>query len=160
MAHPYHHAVSTQRQHKGEIEDYIEVHAWFDKSKESLADARYRQVLHHSFGIFLAEERFGITITNSSGREIPVRIIDKQHVREDTGFIPSPPQAFGSMEEPPWMRRNLGRDRPHLHADATVIRGAVRDDVGCSRGRSRGPHLEATAYSLCRAARACADAPG
>lgn len=120
MAHSYHHAVSTQRRHGGNIDDYLDVHEWFDSSKEFLADARHRQVLHHSFGIFLAQDQFGTTITNSSGREIPVRLIAEQHVIEDYTFIPSVDQCYGSMTLQPWMERNLDRDHPAFHASETV----------------------------------------
>lgn len=120
MAHSYHHAVSTQRTHGGEVEDYLALHDWFDSSKEFLADARHRQALHQSFGIFLAQERFGTTITNSKGRAIPTRLIAEQHVIEDCRFIPSVDQAFGSMTLEPWMERNLERDHPAFHAEETV----------------------------------------
>lgn len=129
MAHSYHHAVSTQKKHGGEVEDYIAIHEWFDSSKEFLADARHRQALHHSFGIFLAEDRFGVTVTNSKGRPIPTRLIAEQHVIEDCRFIPSVDQAFGSMTLEPWMERNLERDHPAFHAAESVAEwGGVEGD--------------------------------
>ena len=51
-----------------------------DRSKEIVADFRHRALRHHAEGIFLAEQLFGVTITNSRGRIIPVRLIGEQHV--------------------------------------------------------------------------------
>src|SRR5690554_4747491 len=129
MAHPYHHAISTQKKHGGRAEDYQAIHDWFDMSKEGLADVRHRNVLHHSLGIFLCERKFGITVPLSSGRMLPVRLIGEQHVFEDYGFIPSPIQSFHALKQLPWMGRNLDRDHPAFHAEATVAEwgGSVSD---------------------------------
>lgn len=144
MAHAYHHAVSTQKTHGGAAEDYLALHEWFDSSKEFLADARHRQALHHSFGIFLAQERFGVTIENSKRRQVPTRLIAEQHVIEDCRFIPSVDQAFGSMTLEPWMERNLERDHPVFHAAETVAEwgGQASDYLALHQflERSRG-HL-------------------
>jgi hypothetical protein len=40
-------------------------------------------------GIFLAEKLFGIAIVNSDGKQVPVRYVGEQHVREDLGRIPT-----------------------------------------------------------------------
>jgi hypothetical protein len=37
----------------------------------------------------MAERQFGVTITTSTGRVVPVRVIGEQHVMEDCGFIPN-----------------------------------------------------------------------
>jgi len=37
----------------------------------------------------MLERFFGVTITISTGRVVPVRLIGEQHVIEDLGFIPS-----------------------------------------------------------------------
>lgn len=131
MAHPYHHAISSQKRNGGEVSDYQAIHDWFDSSKESLPDVRHRQVLHNSFGIFLAEERFGTVIRNSSGRMIPVRLIGEQHVTEDCGFIPTPAQAVSSLEHEDWMDRNIERDHPLWHSarDVTEWGGMPEDYV-------------------------------
>ncbi|WP_435531525.1 DUF6915 family protein [Pseudogemmobacter faecipullorum] len=73
MAHPYHHALSSVKKWGGEVEDYIELHSWFDSSKLILADFRHRALRHHAEGIFLLETVFGKTLTLSSGRVIPTR---------------------------------------------------------------------------------------
>jgi hypothetical protein len=53
-----------------------------DESKALFADFRHRALRHHSDGIFLAEKLFGIAIANSDGKQVPVRYVGEQHVRE------------------------------------------------------------------------------
>jgi len=105
MAHSYHHAVSSARKWGGTAEDYLAIHAWFDRSKEIVADFRHRALRHHAEGIFLAERLFGVTITNSCGRIVPVRLIGEQHVREDLGRIPSFADWVRHIRPEPWMGR-------------------------------------------------------
>ena len=40
MAHPYHHALSSVRRFGGAVDDYLPLHAWFDESKQIIADFR------------------------------------------------------------------------------------------------------------------------
>src|SRR3546814_14212747 len=89
MGHCYHHALFSVRKWGGEPEDYLPLHQWFDESKAITADFRHRALRHHAEGIFMLERFFGTTITVSTGRVIPVRLVGEQHVREDLGFIPS-----------------------------------------------------------------------
>ncbi|MFC3631926.1 DUF6915 family protein [Paracoccus angustae] len=103
MAHPYHHALSSVRSWGGSIEDYLDVHAWFDGSKEILADFRHRALRHHAEGIFMSERLFGTTLTLASGRRIPTRWIGEQHVREDLGHIPSFADWARAIRPEPWM---------------------------------------------------------
>ena len=105
MAHPYHHALSSVRSWGGSIEDYLAVHAWFDGSKEILADFRHRALRHHAEGIFMSERLFGTTLTLASGRQIPTRWIGEQHVREDLGHIPSFADWARAIRPEPWMGR-------------------------------------------------------
>ena len=105
MAHPYHHALSSVRQWGGVPDDFIRIHSWFDESKMISADFRHRALRHHAEGIFMAEKIFGTTITISTGREIPVRWIGEQHVREDLGFIPSFADWLKAIRPEPWMGR-------------------------------------------------------
>lgn len=83
MSHPYHHAVARARTWGGVPGDYEPIESWFDHTKAFTPDARHRLLLHNSYGVFLAERRFGVTITNSDGRAIPVRIIGESHCKED-----------------------------------------------------------------------------
>ncbi len=103
MAHPYHHALSTVKKYGGQAEDYLDIHAWFDATKEQFADSRHRALRHHSQGIYECERVFGVTITNSSGREVPVRLIGEQHVIEDLGYIPTVADWLRHMNIEPWM---------------------------------------------------------
>jgi hypothetical protein len=106
MAHPWYHAVSSARKHGGAAEDYLAVHEWFDASKEHHGDFRHRALRHHTAGVFECERAFGVTLTNSDGRRIPVRWIAEQHVVEDLGFVPSPTQWLAAIEPEPWMMRS------------------------------------------------------
>jgi hypothetical protein len=106
MAHPFHHALSSVKRWGGRPEDYQPIHDWFDESKAHLADARHRALRHHSEGIFLCEQLFGNTITNSDGRVIPVRWVGEQHVQEDLGWIPTVKDWLEHMRLAPWMGRN------------------------------------------------------
>jgi len=105
MAHPYHHALSSQKKWGGNVDDYIGIHSWFDASKQIVADFRHRALRHHAEGIFMAEKIFGVTITLSSGRVIPTRWVGEQHVTEDLGFIPSFADWVRSIRPELWMGR-------------------------------------------------------
>jgi hypothetical protein len=112
MAHPFHHARSSARKYGGKPEDYQAIHDWFDATKEGFADFRHRALRHHSQGIFECERHFGTTITNSDGKEIPVRFIGEQHVREDCGYIPSAQDWLQHLQPQPWMIRGYPLDCP------------------------------------------------
>jgi hypothetical protein len=56
-----------------------------------------------SSGIYLIEDIFGRTLTNSDGKEVFVRDIAEQHVLEDVGFIPSLSDWLKEMPSQPWM---------------------------------------------------------
>ncbi len=105
MAHSFHHAVSSARKFGGVPDDYIDIHTWFDRSKEIIADFRHRALRHHAEGIFLAERIFGVTIKNAAGRLIPVRLIGEQHVIEDLGRIPGFADWVRCIRPEPWMGR-------------------------------------------------------
>jgi len=108
MAHPYHHAESSARKFGGSPGEYLDLHEWFDASKQYMADFRHRALRHHSAGIFMLEEAFGTTIMLSTGRVLPVRFIGEQHVLEDLGRIPTVQDWLGKIQPEPWM---LGRGR-------------------------------------------------
>ncbi len=105
MAHSYHHAVSSARRWGSTPDDTIAIHTWFDRSKEIVADFRHRALRHHAEGIFLAEQLFGVTVTLSTGRIVPVRLIGEQHVLEDLGRIPSFADWVRAIRPKPWMGR-------------------------------------------------------
>jgi hypothetical protein len=97
------HAENSARRFGGRAEDYIAIHNWFDESKAFLPDFRHRALRHHAEGIFLCERLFGITITNSEGRQVPVRYIGEQHVKEDLGRIPTVQDWLTQVKPQRWM---------------------------------------------------------
>jgi hypothetical protein len=110
MAHPWHHAISSAKQHGGKPEDYLKIHDWFDQTKAHMPDVRHRAILHSSFGIFLCEQVFGSTLVNSSGKHVPVRLIGEQHVMEDMGGkIPTAQDWLEEMSLRPWMTMGARR---------------------------------------------------
>jgi len=111
MPHAYHHALSSVKTWGGTVEDFARIHDWFDGSKQIIADFRHRALRHHAEGIFMAETLFGRTITLSSGRVVPTRLIGEQHVREDLGFIPSFADWVRAIRPEPWMGRSRVRHR-------------------------------------------------
>jgi hypothetical protein len=58
---------------------------------------------HHAEGIFLAEKLFGVAIVNSDGKQVPVRYLGEQHVREDLGRIPSVQDWLLQIKPQRWM---------------------------------------------------------
>lgn len=103
MAHPIEHAKNSVRKFGGTPADYLPIHRWFDESKALMPDFRHRSLRHHAEGIFLAESIFGVTLRNSDGRDVPVRYIGEQHVREDLGRIPSFQDWAENLRLQPWM---------------------------------------------------------
>ena len=105
MAHPFHHAERSVRLFGGLPDDYLSVHDWFDESKAHFADFRHRALRHHSEGIFLCESIFGSTIRNSDDKQIPVRLIGEQHVKDDLGWIPTVKDWLQHLAPQSWMTR-------------------------------------------------------
>ena len=109
MAHPLHHAASSARRYGGRAEDYVALHAWFDSIKAHLATPQHRALRHHTAGIFEAERVFGASLRNSAGREVPVRFLGEQHVREDCRRIPTVPDWLAAIPLRPWMANGVIR---------------------------------------------------
>jgi len=103
MAHPIKHAERSARKFDGRAEDYLAIHNWFDESKAFLSDIRHRALRHHAEGIFLCEKLFGITITNSEGKLVPVRYVGEQHVNEDLGRVPTAQDWLMQIKPQRWM---------------------------------------------------------
>jgi len=130
MAHSFHHAQSSARKFGGAPEDYLPVHTWFDATKEHLALPGHRALRHHSAGVFEAERVFGVTLTNSAGREVPVRFIGEQHVREDCRCIPTVADWLKNLPIESWMVNGvILPDIEHdlVDADINAWRVAVAD---------------------------------
>lgn len=119
MAHTFNHAENSARIFGGTPEDYQAIHNWFDATKECFADFRHRALRHHSQGIFECERVFGVTITNSEGKRVPVRYIGEQHVKEDCGGrIPTVQDWFKNIRPEAWMHRGYKLEGNH---DAKVL---------------------------------------
>jgi hypothetical protein len=97
------HARSSARKYGGKPEDYIEIHEYMDSTKSAHAEVTHRCVFHSAFGIFIVEDVFGRTLTNSDGKEVFVRDVAEQHVLEDLGYIPSLSDWLREMPAQPWM---------------------------------------------------------
>jgi len=109
MAHPVEHSRSSVRKWGGNETDYLPIHEWFDATKSWIGHSKHRLFRHHSEGIFECEKVFGKSIINSDGREVFVRYIGEQHVREDcNGKIPSAKEWIENLNDAPdWMRKTL-----------------------------------------------------
>ena len=105
MANAYHHSLSSVKHFGGQTEDYQDIHNWFDESKKIMPDYRHRALRHHAEGCFSCQDKFGITITNSDGKQVPVRLIAERHIKEDLGFLPSMIDWFCHIEPQEFMRR-------------------------------------------------------
>lgn len=103
MAHPLQHAESSARKFGGRAEDYLPIHNWFDESKAFFPDFRHRALRHHSEGIFLCERIFGVAIVNSEGKQVPVRYVGEQHVKDDLGRIPTAQDWLSQIRPQRWM---------------------------------------------------------
>ena len=108
----YNHCKSSVHKFGGEEDDYLEIHQWFDETKNYYGDLRHRALRHHTLGIQQCEEKFGVVIMNSAGHEIPTRLIGEQHVREDCGFIPSMQRWLLSMRVDDWMIKMPEETKP------------------------------------------------
>lgn len=112
MSHPWEHAKITAKKYGGQPEEHLPIHSFFDQSKAGLANHRHRAALHHSEGVFWAEDRFGetITVTRDDGSEkaVPTRRIAEDHVAQDLGHIPSLKDWLTHLESVRWMRAPAG----------------------------------------------------
>lgn len=117
------HAKSSARKFGGKPEEYLVYHEWFDSSKSVIADNRHRALYHTAFCVGpggLLEQVFGKTMTNSDGKEVSIRDIGEQHIREDFGgHIPTLQDFFSQMTLAPWMS-GIGRPPSAYQAQPPV----------------------------------------
>jgi hypothetical protein len=100
---PYLHGKVSAKKFGGRPEDYQAIHDFIDSSKAHFPDMRHRALLHSSFGIFIAEQVFGINITNSDGKLVSVRDVAEQHVIDDLGRIPTVQDYLQGMPVYSWL---------------------------------------------------------
>lgn len=158
MGHAYHHAESSARKFGGSAQDYLALHAWFDATKSHLALPSHRALRHHAEGIFALEGEFGVVVTNSAGREVPVRFVGEQHVREDCRCIPTIADWLRHLPMEPWMVNGIMLPDQELDVDTigvTAWRHAVSerqtvlgygDWAAQHRERAREAHVQATRH--------------
>lgn len=101
---PWHHALSSAKKFGGDPLAYIELHNWFDETKQFTGDWTHRALRHHSAGVEWAIQKFGHTIRTTEG-DVPTKLVAEQHVIEDCGFIPTPAHYLGILGQhpEPWM---------------------------------------------------------
>lgn len=100
---PLIHAKLSVKKYGGVVEDYLPIHNFIDSSKISVPDVRHRAMLHSSWGIFLAEQMFGVYLINSAEKQVSVRDIGEEHVIQDLGFIPTMEDWLKEMPIQGWM---------------------------------------------------------
>lgn len=126
--HPHHHALSSAKKFGGEASDYQYIHNWFDETKQYFGDARHRALRHHTAGIFWCEEAFGLCMTNSDGKIVPVRLIAEQHVMEDMGFLPTPEWWLNRMTLTVDMNRVPTKPEPPVVPDKKDFQRVLRNE--------------------------------
>lgn len=126
---PYTHGINSARKWGGVPEDYQKIHDFLDQTKAHIPDMRHRLILHNSLGIFIAEQVFGINITNSEGKLVSVRDIAERHVLEDMGTIPSLYECMKDLPMYPWIggpkrprNTQFYKDKEELNAEAKRLR--------------------------------------
>ena len=70
---------------------------------------------------------FGATLTNSAGKQVPVRTVGEQHVKDDLGWIPSVKDWLQHLEMQPWMGRTPFR--PQMDEAAPLSGAASSADM-------------------------------
>lgn len=100
---PLIHAQLSVKRYGGEVEDYLPIHNFLDSSKAHVPDMRHRAMLHHSFGIYVAEMTVGVTFTNGEGTLLSTRDIAEEHVLEDMGRIPTVQDYLQGMPMYEWL---------------------------------------------------------
>jgi hypothetical protein len=110
---PFIHAKIHCKKYGGVPDDYLPVDEFIDSSKTHYANIKHRAILHSSFGIYLAEQVFGPTITISTGKQVCVRELVIDHIMQDLGFIPTMEQYLVNMELKDWMSGTRKTEKAH-----------------------------------------------
>lgn len=116
----FYHAKISAKRHGGEPSDYQPVHDFIDSSKSCLGDVRHRALLHNTWGVFLCERMFGVTIENGEGKAVPTRLIAEEHIQDDLGFIPTVEHWLGEMPVQVWMGGTGKKDPTALPGGAAA----------------------------------------
>lgn len=90
----------------GQPVDYLDIASWFYRPGVLLDNLSFFRLLGNSFGIFLAEQRFGISTRRlSDGKEFPTRVVAETLVLSALDCIPTLAHFFKGMAVEPWMSR-------------------------------------------------------
>jgi uncharacterized protein DUF6915 len=110
------HAVSAARKWGGAPETYLPIEEFIDSSKRIIGDVRHRAMYHHTAGVWLCQEIFGVTIAvGERGILVPVRLIAERHILEDLGWLPSPADYIKDMPIKVWMSGSQRKELPLSH---------------------------------------------
>jgi hypothetical protein len=94
----------------GEPGDYQALIAWFRHPGDLLSDPRFFRLLGNSFGIFLAEQCLGISITRPSDQKVlPTRSVAEQLVQSTLKTIPTLSHFFRRVPIEAWMCKGTKR---------------------------------------------------
>ena len=89
-------------------EDYLQymaIHKFLDSSKYFMNSWQHRALLHNNWGAALCVRLFGDSIANPSGKQVLVRDIAFEHIREDCdGKTPTIDEWFAHMIDWPLVR--------------------------------------------------------
>lgn len=104
-------AASSARRFGGVEERYLPLHAWFLETEAwwQGPDARHLAMRHHAFGIFEAEERFGVTLNAGEGIQVPVRYLGERHVRAVLARVPPASDWLRRIRGEAWMSDAMPR---------------------------------------------------
>jgi len=141
-----HRALSSMLTTGGSGGDFLPLHQWCAESNAIAAGFRHRALRYHAEGTFMLERFFGATITLSSGRVAPVRLIGGQYVHADIGFTPSFAERLRCIRPQPWLSRaqpNHGEVDPFAAEDRTAS-GQRQRKAGM--GLSRAGFRESAAH--------------
>jgi hypothetical protein len=95
-------AAASARRFDAAPEILLPIHSWFLETATWFGDARHFTMRHHSFGIFEAEQRFGVVLGQTECL-IPTRIAAEWHVRTVLGRIPAAADFLRRIKGQPWM---------------------------------------------------------
>ncbi|PHN03478.1 hypothetical protein CRP01_26100 [Flavilitoribacter nigricans DSM 23189 = NBRC 102662] len=91
------HSQLSAKKFGGPPEVYYPIHKFLDASKLFYFHIKHRILLHHTYGIELCIRRFGDYLEVETGRQVLVRDIAAEHIREDLGGkIPTLFDWFGN----------------------------------------------------------------
>ena len=107
---PRKHAISSVKQFKGKIEDYLPIHELLDDTKGVMNNHTNRFCTHNMWFCYkIIPLVFGYNIINSDGKEIDTVDIALRHVAEDFKFkfIPTVQDFLKHMEVQDWMKNAI-----------------------------------------------------